>query len=461
MVEQNPQSAASSSADPAMVTFEAALDARAQAMADACTRCGKCVEVCPVTTPGGLTAQELANPAAVIGGVVDIVRTGSGNDAARKWANACILSGECIKACDYGVNPRFLLHMARVKMARAAEPAAQRKNGVDGFRKVAREVTQLSRIQLDDALLERLGQGQKRASVGQESERSPPDFVFYTGCNVLKTPHIALLALDIMDALGVTYEVMGGPTHCCGIVQMRAGDVATSGRVAEGTLDKLAHSKTGQVLSWCPSCQVQFAETTLPTIEKTRGAKPFEMTPFTLFMRNNLDRLRPLLRERVAMRIALHRHPGIHGVVEAAQEILRAVPGIEIVDLHQPAVGLQANSIRVLPAYRRQLHEHELEAAAAAGVDALVAVYHSDHRELCAHERDWPFRIMNMYEIVGASMGLHRDDRFKRLKMMQDANAILADCRDLVQQHGLDLEATRAAIKAMLDEQPAPLRGAL
>jgi heterodisulfide reductase subunit D len=437
-----------------MQTFEATLDARAQTMADACTRCGKCVEVCPVTEPGGISAEELKNPAAVIGGVVDIVRTGRGNEAARKWANACILSGECIKACDYGVNPRFLLHMARVKMARLAEPAVQRKNGVDGFRRVAREVTQLSRIQLDDALLERLGQGSKKSP----SHEEPPDFVFYTGCNVLKTPHIALLALDIMDALGVTYEVMGGPTHCCGIVQMRAGDVATSGRVAEGTLDKLAHSKTGQVLSWCPSCQVQFAETTLPTIEKTRGAKPFEMTPFTLFIRNNLDRLRPLLRERVPMRIALHRHPGIAGVVEAAQDILRAVPGIAIVDLHQPAVGLQANSIRVLPAYRRQLQEHELEVAAAAGVDALVAVYHSDHRELCAHERDWPFRIMNMYEIVGLSMGLSRDDHFKRLKMMQDADAILADCRDLVEAHGLDIEATRAAIQAMLDEQPAPLR---
>jgi heterodisulfide reductase subunit D len=445
-----------SQSDPAVQTFEAALDARAQAMADACTRCGKCVEVCPVTAPGGLNAEELQNPAAIISGVIDIVRTGHGNEAARKWANACILSGECIKACDYGVNPRFLLHMARVKMARLAEPAVQRKNGVDGFRKVAREVTQLSRIQLDDALLERLGQGAKKNPPAQE----PPDFVFYTGCNVLKTPHIALLALDIMDALGVTYEVMGGPTHCCGIVQMRAGDVATSGRVAEGTLDKLAHSKTGQVLSWCPSCQVQFAETTLPTIEKTRGAKPFEMTPFTLFIRKNLDRLRPLLRERVQMRIALHRHPGIAGVVEAAQDILRAVPGIEIVDLRQPAVGLQANSIRVLPAYRRQLQEQELEAAAAASVDALVAVYHSDHRELCAHERDWPFRIMNIYEIVGLSMGLHRDDHYKRLKMMQDADAILADCRDLVEAHDLDVEATRAAIVAMLDEQPAPLRGA-
>jgi heterodisulfide reductase subunit D len=445
-----------SAADPAVQTFEAALEARALAMADACTRCGKCVEVCPVTGPGGLTPEELQNPAAVIDGIIDIVRTGQGNEAARKWANACILSGECIKACDYGVNPRFLLHMARVQMARRSDAAVQRKNGVDGFRKVAREVTHLSRIQLDDALLQRLGQGAKQASGTEE----PPDFVFYTGCNVLKTPHIALLALDIMDALGVTYEVMGGPTHCCGIVQMRAGDVATSGRVAEGTLDKLSRSKSGQVLSWCPSCQVQFAETTLPTIEKTRGARPFEMTPFTLFIRKNLDRLRPLLRVPVPMRIALHRHPGIHGVVEAAEDILRAVPGIEIVDLHQPAVGLQANSIRVLPAYRRQLQEQELETAAAVGVDALVAVYHSDHRELCAHERDWPFRIMNMYEIIGASMGLRRDDRFKRLKMMQDADAILADCRDLVEAHGLDVETTRTAIEAMLEEQPAPLRGA-
>jgi hypothetical protein len=98
-------------------------------------------------------------------------------------------------------------------------------------------------------------------------------------------------------------------------------------------------------------------------------------------------------------------------------------------------------------------------AAEAAGVDALVAVYHSDHRALCAHERDWPFRILNIYEIVGVSMGLHHDDRFKRLKMMQDADAILDDCRDLVSQHGLDPETTRLAIQAMLDEQPLPLRG--
>jgi Fe-S oxidoreductase len=433
-------------------TFETALADRVAAMADACTRCGKCVEVCPVTGPGGVKAE----PVAVISGIIDILKTGDGPEASRKWANACVLTGECIKACDYGVNPRFMLNMARVMMARHDDgPAAQRRNGVEGFRKVAREVAHISQMQLSDEVLTRLGQ----KPGGSPAPDTVPDFVFYTGCNVLKTPHIALLALDIMDTLGVTYHVMGGPTHCCGVVQMRTGDVATSGRFAEATMDKLAASKTGQVLAWCPSCHTQFNETTLPTIEKTRGSKPFEMTPFMLFLRKNLDRLRPFLGKRVPMRVALHRHPGLKGVVEAAEDILQAVPGVELVDLHQPAVGMMSNYFRALPAYRRELQKNELDAAEQAGIDALVAVYHADHRELCAHERDYPFRIMNLLEIVGDSMGLHHDDHFKRLKMLQDVDAIAADCQDLVAQHGLDAATTRAAITAMLDEQPLPLRG--
>jgi Fe-S oxidoreductase len=332
-----------------------------------------------------------------------------------------VLSGECIKACDYGVNMRFLLAMARVAgVNRTHDVAERRRNGVQNFRALNEGVNVLSRMQLTRADLERLGQGATPGEAPSESEEAP-DFVFYTGCNVLKTPHIALLALDIMDALGVTYKVMGGSTHCCGVVQLRTGDTETSGRLATSTLDKFAQSKSGQVLAWCPSCYVQFTEFTLPTVERARGARPFEMTPFMRFLDGRLDRLRPLLRERVDMRVALHRHPGVAGVVEAAEAVLRAVPGIELVDLGQPAVGLMSNALGALPAYKRQLQLAELEAARDAGVDALVAVYHADHRELCAHERDWPFRIVNILEIVGASMGLRRDDRYKQLKIMQDA----------------------------------------
>ena len=163
-------------------SFESALQGRVDAMVDACTRCGKCVEVCPAGEPAGLSTEQRQNPAEVIGGVIDLLRAGAGSDAARKWASGCLLSGECIKACDYGVNPRFLLGMARVAMAKAKDEAATRRRaGVEGFRAVARDVNALSRLQLDDALLARLGQVPKQNAAGEL-----PDFVFYTGCNVLR-----------------------------------------------------------------------------------------------------------------------------------------------------------------------------------------------------------------------------------------------------------------------------------
>ena len=434
-------------------SFETALGARVDEMIDACTRCGKCVEACPSVAPAGIAD---ASSADVISGILDILRTGEGAEASRKWAASCMLSGECIKACDYGVNPRFLLAMANVAMAKSRNDLPERRRqGLTLFRNDSRDVTMLSQLQLDGDVLERLGQ--KSASAAMPAEA--PDFVFYTGCNVLKTPHIALLALDIMDALGVTYQVMGGPSHCCGVKQFKSGDVEMSGRMGANSIAKMSHSKSGQVLSWCPSCYVQFTETTIPAIERQGGARPFEMNPFMLFLRERMTELTPLLRREVRMRIGLHRHPGVAGVMEAATEILQAVPGIEIVDLHQPAVGLQSNNLRVLPELKRELQRNELQAAADAGVDALVAVYHSDHRELCAHERDRPFRIINVLEIVGASMGLHQHDRYKELKLMQDADRIVADCMDLIAQHSLDVAAARSVIaKGMLGDQPLPLK---
>ena len=368
-----------------------------------------------------------------------------------------MLSGECIKACDYGVNPRFLLAVARVQMAKHTnEPPDRRKQGVQGFRKLSEDVGVLSRLQLSDAALERLGQ--KPSSQPHSGEL--PDVVFYTGCNVLKTPHIALLCLDIMDALGVSYRVMGGPTHCCGVIQLRAGDTETSSRLAGNTINKLSQSKSGQVLAWCPSCFVQFSENMLPTFERATGEKPFDMTPFMHFLRGEIERLRPFLRKSVPMRIALHKHPGVAGVSEAAEDLLRAVPGIEMVELHQPAVGLQSVNLATLPAYKRELQLKELEAARAAKVDALVAVYHSDHRELCAHERDWPFRIINVLEVVGESMGFHQDDHYKNLKIKQDVDAIVTDAADLMKRHGVDLNTARKVIvNGMLGDQPLPLQG--
>ena len=424
------------------------------ATAAACVSCGKCYEICPITESAGVGGLDST---LVTNGIRDILSGGDINKNSRQWADACILSGDCIDSCDYGINPRLMLTMARAVSKEQTNNEKERKlGGQKAFKALGAGVKVLSRMQLTAADRERLGQGDKMAVPDEKSV----DYVFYTGCNVLKTPHIALLCLDIMDALELNYSVLGGPSHCCGILQFRAGDVETSTKVASNTIAKFIQTGATEVLSWCPTCQVQYSEFGLPTYENATGIKPFEMRPFVLFLESQLDALRPLLKQPVKKKIALHLHPGIAGLPDAARRLCDAVPGVEVIDLNLPEMGLMSNSLSTVPSLKKDLQAQELAAAEAAGVDALAAVYHADHRELCAHERDYPFSVINFLEIIAESMGIFRDDTFKTMKIKQDADKILKDCADMLEANAISKDQARPISEtALLGEQPLPLRG--
>ena len=422
--------------------FEHALNHQAVDILDRCTTCGACAEVCPMPGPAGL---DTSDPRALTTGILTVLRGGSHAEAER-WAEVCSGSGHCIAACQYGVNPRLMLALARVTALGRTDTTVRRQVGFGRFGAMTKGVRVLSRLQLPPDTLARFN---------TRDDGPAPEVVFYTGCNVMKTPHIVLLALDIMDAMGIAYRVMGGPSACCGVLQFGAGDLATSGRVAYRTIDRLA-AAAPRALSWCPTCQVQLTEIAAPS----RPDAPLDMAPFVRFLAERLDSLRPLLRHRVEKRVGLHEHPGNPGVPEAARAILSAIPGVDFVDLEQPAVGYMCNKLSPLPAFKRDVHLGQLQAAADAEVTTLAGIYHACHRELCSHERDWPFEVVNFLELVGESMGLHRPDLFKRLKIMQDVDAILLDAADMVETHALDLEEARDVIlRDMIGEQPLPLRG--
>ena len=422
--------------------LEHALQTRIAGILDRCTSCGACVEVCPMPAPAGIATTDQR---ALAGGVLSILRGGQHQEAAR-WAAVCSGSGHCIPACQHGVNPRFMLTMARLAAAASRDSVTRRKNGFAGFGKMTAGVRVLSQLQLPPELLARFR---------PDEDESEPEVVFYTGCNLMKTPHIALLCLDIMDAMGVRYRVMGGPSHCCGVLQLRAGDLATAGRIAGRTIDRLA-TAAPRALSWCPTCQVQLGEVVAPSMA---GPK-LDMTPFVRFLAERLDRLQPLMTRRVEKRVGLHEHPGVAGISESATAILRAIPGLDFVDLDQPRVGYMCNTLNALPIYKRSVHQSQLEAAEQAAVTTLAGIYHACHRELCSHERDWPFEVVNFLELVGESLGLARPDLFKRLKLLQDIDAILAEVKPMIETHGLDLDEARAIVLSeMLGEQPLPLRG--
>src|SRR5690242_4101226 len=193
------------------VPLEQALDTRVLDILDRCTSCGACAEVCPMPAPAGIEAD----PRALASGVLALLRGEEHLAESARWASVCTGSGHCIPACQYGVNPRFMLTMARLALQARKDAVTRRKAGFARFTGMTTGVRVLSRLQLPPDLLARF-------RPEDEADAEPPDVVFYTGCNLLKTPHIALLCFDIMDALGVRYRVMGGPSHCCGVLQFRA-----------------------------------------------------------------------------------------------------------------------------------------------------------------------------------------------------------------------------------------------
>ena len=425
--------------------FVSSIDARIGEILDRCSRCGKCVEVCPTAGPAGIDVRE---PSAIVGDVLDILR-GGGDPESRgaRWASTCTGSGRCISACDDGVNPRFMLAATRLRLNERRAASERHATGQAGFQKMSEGVKVLSRLQLPADLIAGMTRS-ARADSGPA-----PEVVMYLGCNVLKTPHIALLCLEVLDRLGTRYKVFGGPANCCGVIQYRAGDTKASGRIGGNTVAGFAGTGAARVLTWCPTCNIQLSEIVIPSTEAG-----FALGHVVPYIAARIELLRSQFIRPVNKRVALHEHPGVAGVTEGVVKILTAIPGIELVDLEQPRVGYMCNSLAPVPDYKRELHARELAAAEAAGVDCLVGIYHACHRELCAHESTYPFKIVNFLELVGEALGIQRDDLFKQWKMMQDVDRVLAEVAGQAAMAGLDLESVREVLIAhMLREQPLPI----
>src|SRR4051794_31641483 len=192
-----------SGTDSSGISFLDALHGRVEGILDACTRCGACVRACPMVEPAGLDPQDAVE---IVGGILNLLQGGAGTRKAERWAQVCTNSGKCIPACDDGVNPRFMVNMARIASKAKLGPDKARRDGQAYFTQMGRSLRVLSRLQLPPEVLARVAPPMRAADEYTEQ----PDIVFYTGCNVIKTPHIALLVLEVLDALGVTYEVMGG-----------------------------------------------------------------------------------------------------------------------------------------------------------------------------------------------------------------------------------------------------------
>tara|TARA_A100000164_G_C21774155_1_gene707714 strand:- start:330 stop:890 length:561 start_codon:yes stop_codon:yes gene_type:complete len=179
---------------------------------------------------------------------------------------------------------------------------------------------------------------------------------------------------------------------------------------------------------------------------------------FPVFLAENLDKLKPLLVNKVNKRVAIHEYAGELGVMHSVRTLLRLVPGLEVIDLGHKSVGYTGTALAEMKDYQKETIAKTLQKAEEMEVDILVGVYHNDHREFSGHEAAWNFKVANYMEILGDSIGVDRPDIFKQLKLMGDVDAIISSASDLIKEHDLSLaEVREVVISDMLNDQQLPV----
>ena len=420
-----------------MSAYADRLEALVAEAADRCTTCGKCFEACPTARESGL---DMGQAVQRVGELVSLTRDGgAAAPLLDKWLSACDGSARCTAACPEEINVRQWVTIAKMKSLQATRPVQEgAANAAGRFRHMAQAVRLLASMQLPSETLKK---------ILAPAERRTADVLFYTGCNVLRTPHIVLNVMDILDALDLDFDVVGGTAHCCGVYQFQEADLPTYERMGHRTFQRFGQSGASKVLTWCPTCTKNFDE-----LEKDVEEPSFDLGHVSEFLAANLDALKARFKaDQPKRRVVIHEHLGIGATVESVRNLLRAVPNLELIELPQDsgfsyACGGQAAKFKDR---EQAIHRDLVRGAVDGGADTIVTMYHSCHRALSGAEAIYPsLKVVNFTDVLAEALGRggHPDyyQLYKRGGAMDEA---VTAARGFLENNGVRIDEN--AVKSL------------
>lgn len=391
--------------------------------AQKCTACGRCVEACPTRRIAGLSNVEA--PRSIINELKNFTEGQQNHSlSARAWVEVCNGTGECNRVCPEGINFRQWMSIAKLKLKSETPEEERVKGSAEQFRRMAQAVRLLASMQVpSDELKKILAPARGRKA----------DLVFYYGCNVLRSPHIIFNVMDILEAIQLEFQALGGTGNCCGIVQFMGGDFGTYERIAGKTYDAFSSMEAKRVITWCPTCQLQFGE-----VYHDHAKPAFSIEHVTEFLASNSDQIARRIVRSMHKRAVIHEHGGLPGVVQGTRKLMSLIPGLEIVDVPQNRdFGYQCSRVSKYPEQQAEVHRTIAENAKSAGVDLIITIYHGCHRQLCGTEGQYPYEVLNFTDVLAYALGSGRPDLYKAYKKGGDIHDAVRSAEEFLRQNGI------------------------
>jgi len=230
------------------------------------------------------------------------------------------------------------------------------------------------------------------------------DVAYFVGCSTSYLyPDIARDTIKILQAGGIDFKLLYSEEHCCGAPLWRTGQVAEARKLAEHNLDALREQNIKTVIVSCAECYGTF-KGFYPRI----AGLDFEVLHITEVLQKLLQEGKLKLSKKIEVKATYHdpcllgrlselyvpwegeiqafgyHNPpkkfrrGTNGIYEAPREILKAIPGMELIEMPRNAenafcCGGGGGVPFAFPDFSLWVASERLREAMSTGADAIVS----------------------------------------------------------------------------------------
>ncbi len=249
----------------------------------------------------------------------------------------------------------------------------------------------------------------------------PEKVTFWYGCNVVRHGDIIHGAIALLEAAGIEVTPAGGAGYCCGTT--KDANLKAADGMARRTVEKFNEHQTGAVVTWCPSCY-RHMNSFMGQYTDTQ----FSLSHFTQILHARRDVLAAKFSHPVRRRVLLHKHFGFHevDVNPLVEDLLRLIPGLELVETTHASPGHMCSALARIPASLTDATRAVCDDAHATGVDTVATVFHSCQRLLCGLAATEPFVVTNYVNLLCEAMGVPLEDEYTTWKTAGSEEAIIA-----------------------------------
>lgn len=325
-----------------------------------CLECGKCSSICPISRYNPAYSPRVMVENALLGLEDDLIYN--------RELFSCLTCYACLPKCPSDVDyPLFIQKMR----------ATASNNGEHGDCAHSGALQSLVRLMANPAIeqrrLEWLSDGYRT------SDQS--DVLFFVGCAPyfdpifedlgVKTTDIAKGSLKILNHLGI--EPMLLPNEkCCGHDMLWTGDLDTFKRLAEQNAAMIKEAGVKKIIFSCPECYRTFKEDYPRYVKIDCELQHISEFLSALVEKDELNFKEGERKVTYHDPCRLGRHLGIY---EPPRKVLRAIPGVELVEMKQnreESLCCGTSAFTNCDLYSKQIRVERLLEAKATGADCLV-----------------------------------------------------------------------------------------